>query len=301
MKKFELTSESIERCGKKLYRIRALKSFEDVEEGQLGGFIESENNLGEDGDAWVYDNAEVFGNARVYDDAKIYNNARVYGNARVGGNAQVSGNSKVFGNPYISEETWISGEVEVSGKAWLHGCAWVSGNARLPGYACVLRDKDYLVVGPFSKGNSITFFNTRAQSIGVSFEDFEGDIAEFIEEKACEDNEESRSYRDAAKLAKAWINPNSESYSWKEIKEATEPPEREDKDMSKKIEEIITEMSKNGSLDVKEDIRKDTFRIQGCLYYLMGRLDGGESGCDEPVYSGKEIAKLLRAVCEGVK
>lgn len=71
--------------------------------------------------------------------------------------------------------------------------------------------------------------------------------------------------------------------------------------MSKKIEEIITEMSENGSLDVKEDIRKDTFRIQGCLYYLMGRLGGGESGCDEPVYSGKEIAELLRVVCEGVK
>lgn len=71
--------------------------------------------------------------------------------------------------------------------------------------------------------------------------------------------------------------------------------------MSKKIEEIITEMSKDGHLDVKEDIRKDTFRIQGCLYYLMGRLGGGESGCDEPIYTGKEVAELLRAVCEGVK
>jgi hypothetical protein len=37
--------------------------------------------------------------------------------------------------------------------------------------------------------------------------------------------------------------------------------------MSKKIEEIITEMSESGHLDVKEDICKDTFRIQGCLYH----------------------------------
>lgn len=69
--------------------------------------------------------------------------------------------------------------------------------------------------------------------------------------------------------------------------------------MSKKIEEIITEMSESGHLDVKEDICKDTFRIQGCLYYLMGYLSG--SGCDEPLYTGKEVAELLRAVCEGVK
>ncbi len=32
--------------------------------------------------------------------------------------------------------------------------------------------------------------------------------------------------------------------------------------MSKKIEEIITEMSESGHLGVKEDICKDAFRIQ---------------------------------------
>ena len=71
--------------------------------------------------------------------------------------------------------------------------------------------------------------------------------------------------------------------------------------MSKKVAEIITEMSESGHLGVKEDICKDTFRIQGCLYYLMGYLSGGGSGCDEPLYTGKEVAELLRAVCEGVK
>jgi hypothetical protein len=40
-KKYELTTEK--KNG--LYRIRALKSFGDVKEGDLGGFIESEKNL----------------------------------------------------------------------------------------------------------------------------------------------------------------------------------------------------------------------------------------------------------------
>ena len=71
--------------------------------------------------------------------------------------------------------------------------------------------------------------------------------------------------------------------------------------MSKKIEEIITEMSESGHLGVKEDICKDTFRIQRCLYYLMGYLSGGDSRSDYPLSTGKEVAELHRAVCVGVK
>ena len=67
MKKFELTAESkINIFGKKLFRIKALISFGDVEEGETGGWIEKEENLEQSsGDAWVYGDAEVYGNARV--------------------------------------------------------------------------------------------------------------------------------------------------------------------------------------------------------------------------------------------
>lgn len=44
-KKYEMTSIAIEWQGRKLYRIRALKSFSDVKVDDLGGYIESENNL----------------------------------------------------------------------------------------------------------------------------------------------------------------------------------------------------------------------------------------------------------------
>ena len=43
----------------------ALRSFGDVEEGDIGGFIESEKNLSHEGNCWVYENARVFGNAFV--------------------------------------------------------------------------------------------------------------------------------------------------------------------------------------------------------------------------------------------
>lgn len=65
MKKYELTAEFIEKWGKKLFRIKALISFESVEVGELGGYVEKEDNLAQTGDAWVYGNAEVYGNAWV--------------------------------------------------------------------------------------------------------------------------------------------------------------------------------------------------------------------------------------------
>ena len=64
MKKFELTSEFVTNIsGTKLFRIKALVEFGDVEAGELGGYIEKEENLDHDGDAWVCGDARVYGNA----------------------------------------------------------------------------------------------------------------------------------------------------------------------------------------------------------------------------------------------
>ena len=59
MKKFELTSETkINIFGKKLFRIKALISFADVEAGETGGWVEKEGNVNQSGDAWVSGNAD---------------------------------------------------------------------------------------------------------------------------------------------------------------------------------------------------------------------------------------------------
>ena len=89
MKKYELTSEFIiVASGIKLYRIKALISFANIEAGDLGGFIEKEENLNQHGDAWVYGDARVYGNARVFGDADVYGNAWVFGDARVYGDSE---------------------------------------------------------------------------------------------------------------------------------------------------------------------------------------------------------------------
>ena len=63
--KYTLTDEAKEFCGKKLHRVVCLKAFASVAVGETGGWVESENNLSQDGNAWVYGNAQVSGDARV--------------------------------------------------------------------------------------------------------------------------------------------------------------------------------------------------------------------------------------------
>lgn len=58
-KKYKLTDETIEFNGRTLYRIEALKDFNNVRAGDKGGYIEKEDNLSHDGDAWVYGDAKV--------------------------------------------------------------------------------------------------------------------------------------------------------------------------------------------------------------------------------------------------
>lgn len=68
MKKYELTTNTIVHIGRTLYQIKALKNFANVIAGDLGGYVETEDNLSQYGDAWVY------GNALVYDNAKVCGN-----------------------------------------------------------------------------------------------------------------------------------------------------------------------------------------------------------------------------------
>lgn len=147
MKKFELTAEFVTNVfGKKLFRIKALVAFGNIEKGELGGFIEKEDNLSHAGNAWVSGNAQVSGNAWVSGDAQVSGDALVFGNAQVSGNAQVFGNAQVSGD------------------------AQVFGNA------------DYAVVAGFGRYfRTTTFFRCKDKILRVQCGCFYGDLAQFRE------------------------------------------------------------------------------------------------------------------------
>ena len=94
-KKYEFTGEIKVVFGINFKQIRAIINFGCVVAGEIGGWIESEENLSQSGDAWVSGNAMVSGNARV------------------SGNACVSGDAWVSDNAMVSGDAWVSGDAEV--------------------------------------------------------------------------------------------------------------------------------------------------------------------------------------------
>ena len=207
MKKFELTTDFITIGSKKLFRIKALVNFGNVREGELGGYIEKVENLSQDGDAWVYDNAMVYGdavisgdaviygNARVYRNSWVYGNARVYGNAEVSGDARVYGNARVYGDAWVHGDTWtgdnarVYGDAEVYGNTWVYdnavisGYAVISGDAVISGNAWVYDNADYATIKGFgTQFRNTTFFRCKDGTVRVSFGCFLGTIPEFREQ-----------------------------------------------------------------------------------------------------------------------
>lgn len=133
-KKYELTDEEIDVNGHILHRIKALVDFADVQKGDVGGFVESEKNLSQDGNCWLYGNSRAYENALVYGDASLWENAEVSGNARVMDEAEVSGNVKV------TDEAIIEGDSECKGNCVIYGNAWVSNSSYLNGNVKVYDD-----------------------------------------------------------------------------------------------------------------------------------------------------------------
>lgn len=132
-KKYKLTYETIEVEGKILYRIEALKDFGEIKNGDKGGFIESENNLAHEGNAWVSGNARVSDNACVSDNAFVSDNARVSDNACVYGSTSVCGDAEIStDSDYIVFKNWWSSGIYFtwtrSNDMWKVGCFFGTGD-----------------------------------------------------------------------------------------------------------------------------------------------------------------------------
>src|SRR6056297_3446455 len=117
-KKYELlTDRPIIYCYRTLYQIRALRDFGEVNKGELGGFIEKEDNLSHTGDSWVYNFGKIYGNAIVSGDAEVYGDAKVYNNAWVYGDAEIYGDAKVYNDAIVSGDAEVYDNAKVYGDA----------------------------------------------------------------------------------------------------------------------------------------------------------------------------------------
>ena len=96
-----------------IYRIQALKDFSDVKAGDIGGYVQTENNLSQEGNCWIYDDAIVYNNSKIIDNAKVCNkailadNAIVMEDAIVKDEAYIVGNGNILGKAIVSEYAYI--------------------------------------------------------------------------------------------------------------------------------------------------------------------------------------------------
>lgn len=138
MKKYELTEETIVDYGVTLHRIRYLYGIPKlgVEPGDLGGYVQSEQNLSQEGLCLIKDGAIVTGNAVVSQDAMIS------GNAWVGDNANVSGNAKISHSATVRGDSVIRGKAHIWGRAMVSGASVIEGDVTAYSDAFIAHEKE---------------------------------------------------------------------------------------------------------------------------------------------------------------
>lgn len=183
--KYEILKDnSITIDGHTLYRIRLLTRLSSLPTGTLGGFVESEDNLSQEGDCWIADEAAVYGHSVVMGRGWVAGSSRVHGHSIIRGNCHIDDvavirNSEIKGNAVIREaaiicESSIGGStiiednarlenVRVPWRATIKGDCYlknisVCGEVCIQGNAIIKSDLDYTVIHNFwSSGRPITY------------------------------------------------------------------------------------------------------------------------------------------------
>ena len=197
-KKFGLTKESCiiqdsHGIRRTLYRIKALKTTADLVKGELGGWVESEDNLSQDGSCWIDTAGTVYGEACIFEDAHVSGivsgHAKVYGTSSVGFRCSVSEYAMLLGHTVLTGFATVSGvaklyDISVGDEAKIYGsielskatmpCYTIGGHARIA-FPC-----DYAFIGPLGSNGRPLLVNADAlHGIAYSTGCFHGNEAQF--------------------------------------------------------------------------------------------------------------------------
>ena len=173
----------------RLHRIRALVDIPmyGVKAGDLGGYIEKEDNLSQYSNCWVSGNGCVTGNGCVKD------NGCVSGNGCVRDNGCVSGNGRVSGNGCVADNGCVSGN------------GWVRDNGCVFGDAIINKPTDILTIAPLGSRNAcLTILCNKTCTTDC----FKGTIDEFLAavKETHGDNKYAKQYQDTIDYAYKYFN-----------------------------------------------------------------------------------------------
>lgn len=192
-RKYELTDETIEFEGHILHRIRALRDIRIfVNKGDLGGWVESEYNLSQDGNCWIFHESKVFGNALVKDSActlmhsVVHDKAVIEGKAIVENDSRVGGFAKIFGNASIEGCSSINGDACIGNMSRIIDSI-ISVRYDVDGSLCmkinygrIVDTRDYIAFTGFGSEHRTTqMYSGQDGCIHVSCGCFHGTLKEF--------------------------------------------------------------------------------------------------------------------------
>lgn len=148
--KYKLTKEKTMHRGKVVHRIQALKDFDTVKRGDLGGYVEAEDNLSQQGTCWIHsgfciddgrveDYAQVYGSSTISKkgvaknfskviDSEITDNAIIKNYAEISQFSIASGSCIIRDYSQVENGSHINKNAVVSGRAIIN-CSKVGGNA----------------------------------------------------------------------------------------------------------------------------------------------------------------------------
>lgn len=131
-----------------LYQIRALRDFTCpfklnpdgeildqtlVKKGDLGGYVQKEENLSHEDGCWIFEEAEVRDNGRVEGNARLTGRSLVRDNAVVKGYSCLAANAYVWGNAILDGATQMKGLVSIGGNSRTNGYVSINGNSQVRG------------------------------------------------------------------------------------------------------------------------------------------------------------------------
>lgn len=131
---------------------------EDVHAGELGGFVQCEDNLSCEGECWLYDDSIAAEESRVCGNATLRGNACARGGAYIEGDAvleqnaiaedcacivagQIGGHARVSGDATLVANRSTNKAPHITGKAWVFGV--LSGDILVNGKSVIIPGSRY--------------------------------------------------------------------------------------------------------------------------------------------------------------
>ena len=164
-RKYELTNISMEFGERTLYRIRALRDFSDVKKGDLGGWVSSEDNLSQEGDCWIYNEAKCMDSAKIYDNSTMYDYSEMYdysimrGDSEMHNYTEMHDYSKMYSYSKMYDNAEMHDNSKMYGNSTMYGNSMMCGNSRMFDYSEMF-DDSAMYGNSTMNGYSIMFGNS---------------------------------------------------------------------------------------------------------------------------------------------